>query len=221
MRPIFSAAVGVFTAGALVLSAATPSKETVQASFSAAGVTYAHVTPGGRLALLGTAVHPGPTITRYRFAEVLSDDDGDGTIVFDPRGGVPLRSVWAAVDLATGAVSVAAPDEYELDHRTVDLKVLKHDPDGLVSALDLAELSVDLLLVRPGEGAWLLRAYEGGAKDGDGKPNGRLMLQPGDAEPLRGITTVAPRKLKAGDVLIAHDPFALAVRTLTLTKRGE
>lgn len=204
--------------GAMALSAATASPDRLEAALSAASVSYLHVTPRGRLALLGAAVHTGPVLTRYRFAEVLSDDDGDGAVVFTPRGGVPLRSAWIAVDLSTGAVAVTAPEDYDLDRAEMDRKTLKRDAGGLVSALEWDALSVELLLVRPGDGAWLLRGHEGGPKDRDGARNARLTIEPGDAEPLRGIDAAAPKKLKAGDVLIALDPVRLTVRTLTLTQ---
>lgn len=218
MRFIRSIALVASAAVAVGVLAAGPKAEPVQASLSAGGISYVHVSSGGRLALLGTAVHPGPTITRHQFAELLADDDGDGRIVFEPQGGIPLRSVWIGCDLGTGAVSVAAPEEYELDQAQLDVKALRHDGEGLVSFLEVEQVSVNLMLVRPGEGAWILRAYDGGRRDGDGQQNARLLLRPEDATPLAGITAAPPKKLRKGDVLIALDPFRMTVRSLTLTK---
>jgi len=110
------------------------------------------------------------------------------------------------------------PEGYEVDHRQIDVSAIKKDADGLAEALEMDGITAELLLVRPKAGAWILRAREGAASDGDRVKNGRLTLLFESAEPLGGGKDKAPKKLKAGDVLAVLDPGRLELRTLTVTR---
>jgi hypothetical protein len=191
----------------------------LQASLSTEGLSITAATPGGQVVLFGIAVRTERgMLTRRRAAEVVSDPDSDGMIQYHPRGGVPFRSVWVAVDLTNGSSAVASLRGFTVNHHEIELKSLKKGDDGLASALELERLSVELLLVRPGEGVWILRAREGSGGDGDGIRDDKLTLVFEQAEPLGDGKGKAPKKLKAGDVLVALDPGRLDLRTLTVAK---
>ena len=106
-------------------------------------------------------------VPRY---EIGADDDGDGAVRLELGQEVPLRSIWFAVDLATGETGVATPPGFPL--LEVDLP-----GEAIPAALNRLELQrrfAYLLLVRPGVGAWQLRVGDGGESDEDGEPDGTL-----------------------------------------------
>lgn len=192
----------------------------LRALLSSEQITFTGVTPGGDVVLLGLAVFTESGVpTRIHVAEMLSDTPGAGAVTYKPGGGVPFRSLWFAADLASGSVGFATPQGFEPDHREIAPASIKKDADGLIAALEMERLTVEMLLIRPKEGAWLLRAREGSPSDGDRARDGRLTLLFDQAEPLGARKDKAPRRLKAGDVVVVLDPGRLELRTLTVTQR--
>lgn len=191
----------------------------LRASLTDSDLAITGVTPGGEAVLVGLS---GKTIrgmlTKQQHVEVLPDTDRDGAVRHAPAGGIPFRSLWVAADVGTGAFVIAAPEDFEVDHHELALNEVRKDPEGLITALELERLDVVLLLVRPGEGAWLLQAREGAGGDGDRARNGRLTLVLSDAQPLGDGGNKAPSKLKRGDFLAAFDRGRFELRTLTVTK---
>jgi hypothetical protein len=182
-------------------------------TIEANAVVASGVTAGGQVAFLGVGREPVEWSGRVvRFEAVLADDDGDGTVRFILETVVPWRSVWAAVDLATGGAALAAPAGYPL--RTVALPAdalagAGGDSGEVVLRGDL----VEILVVRPGlagaeTGAWGLTAWDGHEGDQDGVGTGSVALRLPGLEPV-GTTRAAPERLVPGDVLIAIDPNRL------------
>lgn len=183
-------------------------------------VAFSGVTKGSDLVLFGASIRSElGTQTRVQYTELLSDGDGDGNVVFQPKGGVPFRSVWTGVDVSTGSVAVTAPQGYELDHADLSLDAVKHDAEGLPIALEIERFRVYMLLVRPGAGVWLYVGAQGGPNDGDrSSSNGRLTALFGDAEAISGKYEKAPKHLKRGDVIAVLDPGHMDLRTWTVAK---
>lgn len=206
----------VTAAGAGTTAAAN---DVLRVSIEAQQFAFRGFASPGRVALMGMSVHAnGGTITQVPFVTALTDDDRDGLIPYAPENGIPFRSVGAAVDLATGAVAVATPQGYSVRAEEIDWKDLKSDPEGLLDALRLDGAGAYLLIVRPGAGAWFLHAHDGGVHDGDSRRNGSMSVAFDGAQPLLGLPTEPPKKLRTGDVLIALDPTSVELRTLTVTK---
>src|SRR4051812_12861939 len=90
-------------------------------TFDQSSVSVAGVSPKGQAVLFSVAreVAEVDVATVVRRSQVLPDDDGDGVVKLDLGRDVPFRSVWVAVDLATGQVAAAAPEGYPL--RRVEL----------------------------------------------------------------------------------------------------
>ena len=218
MKRAVWAAVWLILGFAVSAKAAAPAAA-FAASLDRDSVVFAGVTPGSAVALLGASIRTELGMPAQRmFQELLPDDDGDGIVVYQPRRGVPFRSVWAGVDLATGAVAVTAPEGYELDYQNLQIGTLKNDAEGLAAALELEQYNVYLLLVRPGTGAWIYVGAQGSAKD-RGTPNdGRLTAGFDDAEPVGTTTAKAPKHVKRDDVLVVLDPGHLQWRTWTVVK---
>ena len=138
-------------------------------------------------------------VPRY---EIGTDDDGDGAVRLELGREVPLRSIWFAVDLATGETGVATPPGFPL--LEVDLP-----GEAIPAALNRLELNrrfAYLLLVRPGVGAWQLRVGDGGESDEDGEPDGTLRAALSSLTPVEEGGPPPPERFSPQDVLLIIDP---------------
>jgi hypothetical protein len=186
-------------------------------TFQTTSVTVEGVTAKGQVVGFSVAreIAQDDVATVVRRSRALMDDDGDGKVQWDLGREVPLRSVWVAVDLATGQVATAAPEGYPL--RRVDwrgLGIVRGDPrsDRVEDARSFAEV----LLVRPGVGAWRLTVGDGSEADDDGLPDGRLAAALDRMSPVAG-TAEAPSRFDPKDVLVLVDPNRME---LTVVQAG-
>lgn len=101
------------TAVWLFLGALTPTAlraATPAVTFEEAAVVASGLEPAARVGWFSVAREPGESVSRIvRREAVVADDDGDGTVRFELDAPVPQSSVWFAVDLAGGALTVASP----------------------------------------------------------------------------------------------------------------
>jgi len=210
-----SAAVAVFLFLALPLAANNP--QSLTAVLSDTEVTIQGMDAGSQVVLLGVTLQVERNmLTRRAFSEVLTDEDGDGAVTFTPKGGVAFRSVWVAVDLNDGANVVAAPEDFELTNESISSADLQLGLDNLVTGLEHHHRNLDLLVVRPGDGAWMLRATDGSALDQDEVRNGQISIAFASAQPIDPDYAAAPATLSPADVIVALDPVRLEVRTLAV-----
>lgn len=141
-----------------------------------------------------------------RRVEVLADDDGDGSVTLDLGELVPNRSMWVAVDLATGSAAAAAPPGFRLQsvgwkgHGT--LRGAVHD------VVEDARPFAEVFVVRQGVGAWTLRVGDGGPDDADGLSDGKFQAALDAMTPLPG-SPVPPQQFLPSDLVIVMDPNAL------------
>lgn len=180
-------------------------------------VTVRGAPPGGRFVLFGVAQETEQFLTTIvRREQILTDDDGDGAVIFELGRPVAFTSAWVAVDLASGQAAVAVPEGFPR-------RELAQAPRTAPATLDRVEvdlLMVDALLIRPWIGAWGRRAGDGGASDADGETNGTIrtalagMWSVGDSPPV-------PETLAPGDVLAVIDPHDLGVAVMRLGSQGE
>jgi hypothetical protein len=76
--------------------------------------------------------------------------------------------------------------------------------------MDFERDDLEVLLVRPGVGAWTLRVADGGANDGDGILNMNLRTTLERMERLYGADPVPhPARVQVKDLLILIDPHRL------------
>lgn len=150
-------------------------------------------------------------------AEVLTDDDRDGVVRFVPEKGVPLRSIWVAAELGSGAHAVASHPEFPLYARPLTETNLRKDAQGAIATLEMEIPRLMLLLVSPGKGAWVLKSTEGGRGDGDAVPDGQLSMVFEQATSVDGKEK-APKHLKAGDFIAVVNPGQLDVWTAEVGK---
>lgn len=208
-------------ASAPSLHAATQAPEALHVVVSPENLSMTGVAPGGQVVVFGMTAHNvRGMLSKKGVAQILTDSDSNGVVTYAPADGIAPRSVWVAVSLATGALAVAAPDDWPLDQREIKLTSLKRDADGLVDALEIDQLRAETLLVRPGDGAWLLGGGQGGSDADNGLRNGKLTLFFDRFQALLENGAKAPKQLKTGDVIAIINPSRFEIRTLTIAPQG-
>lgn len=186
-------------------------------------VVVSEVTRGGSAVIFGFGYDgSGYVPTQVRTAVIVRDDDGDGVVRYEPPPGLSSRGIWAAVDFATGASQLGSRPGYRL--RTlaepIEKSLQKEDGSARRERFERDIASAELLVVRPGEGAWTLSAVEGGENDDDHFGNGNLVV------PVERLTSLSPggtppSRLQAGDVVLLIDSDNMRVSITTLGARGE
>jgi hypothetical protein len=166
-------------------------------------------TRGHDFALLGVTLTPGRLLETR--AVVVPDSDRDGRAAFAPEGAISRRGIWVAVDLDNGAYAIGGNRDYEIRRADFPFAMTKKDAEGTIVALEQERPELLLLVVRPGRGAWTLRAWEGAENDDDKQHNGRLLLSFANAAAVGPDMGNAPRNLKRGDVIAAIDTLRLEV----------
>lgn len=194
-------------------NAAAQKPSAPQFLFGADTVSVTGITPGADVYLYGVAREPmgfyNQIVTRE---ETLHDPSRSGRVDYKLTTKVAARSIWFAVDLASGSATAGSPPGYAPQLVQLDGRHLKKDLGGEISQLSFEGAMVDILVVRPGEGVW------GGPVSLHGKNDenpshgftdvrtptistGRLELRPGTkAQP--------PLKLKNGDVVFMMNSWA-------------
>lgn len=111
---------GAIPVSAETLALTEPAPSAPEITLEPDAVSVTGVTPGGSLAwILLTHQRVGYyPVTRYG-AEILVDDDGDGSVRIEPADGIPAMALFLVVDLTTGEGSWIAPEGFE--PRVLDL----------------------------------------------------------------------------------------------------
>lgn len=156
--------------------------------------------PGATVLVIGVTREPRgfhSLLRTHALPAVVSDARGDAKIAYGAE--VPAKSLWIAVDVQTGLTGAGAPGDFPVRQFEIDPGAVA--PDRVV----LARTVLDMLVVRPGAGAWLLSAYEGGRGDGDRAVDGKLSVLASELAPAVGKERLSGG-LRPGDVVIALDP---------------
>lgn len=202
-----------FAIAALIAGSAAAAP--LRITFDERAVQISGVTAKGQVVLLGVSrtVEEDDFLTARRYREILSDEDGDGAVRYEPQPGISRRSVWAAVDLTSGEFEAGAPADFRVKRVNWRGRGLVRRPDGRGAVEDIRTLS-ELLVVRPSVGVWALRVSDGDATDEDKTIDGKLQGVLERLEPL-GSSPQPPTTFQRDDVVLALDPTVLE---LTLIK---
>lgn len=189
-------------------SASAPAELAV--SFETAAVVAGKLTPGADAVFWSVAREPQGVYQRIVRRMGVSVVDALGEARFEvAEGAVPLKSVWVIADVASGGVSVAAPEGFVLREAPFPGRAFEAGAPGLVNRLRHAQEDVDFLLVRPGEGAWRLQTHDQAPTDRDGAADGGVLTSLPDFEPVDALGKPPPERFAAGDVLVVVDPRSL------------
>lgn len=200
-------AVGLFLL-ASPLSAAPP-----EISFEPEAVVARGITSKGRAAWFSVAREISRrSINVVPRHGITVDEDGDGAVRLELGQEVPLRSIWFAVDLATGEAAVAAPEGFPL----LEMGLPGNAIPAALNRLELERRFACLVLVRPGVGAWQLRVGDGGESDEDGEPDGTLRAALSSLTAVEEGGPPPPERFSPRDVLLIIDPERLEFATVRI-----
>lgn len=197
-----------------LLAAQSPNDVVAKLSvgFGPRSITVAGVTPGGTLIVFGVAREPLNTIPVTPAivvrAETLVDLDRDGIVSLEFPGAVPRLGMWAAVDLTSGIHAAFSSPLYEPRRIAVDDELLRHDNAGQLKKLEWPFSELDVLVVRPGEGAWRFYASKSSAADENRGEKHTLRVDLGNMTPI-GNAPAGPGKFSKGDVIAIFDRLEL------------
>jgi hypothetical protein len=197
--------------GLLMLGPAWGQGQTVGLVVGDQALTASGLTPGQPVVWFGVeyrvdAEFSGDLTQRYEVGTAAAD----GTAHLDlPQSPAP-RSYWMAVDLATGAYALTAPQSYRITKAPAISALVRAagaQPDVLA---DNRQYLMGLL-VRPGIGAWSFGAGDGGPLDQDGKSDGHLNIALDRLDPLPGSPAA---RAAANDLWLIVDPLTMQVTVL-------
>ncbi len=226
MRENPSARQSILCLLALTFLFATPAKswaDPLTLSFDSTGVSVSGATASGEVAWVGLAREPMQYFQKVTELRQVSTADAAGTASLALAGSAPYSSLWIAIDVTSGAFAVGTPEDYPMLAEPLGGANLVLGAQDKPIGLHLAQLTAQVLVVRPGTGAWSLKVVDGTAEDADGEFNSALEVALPDLEPLG--SAAAPAELEAGDVVAWIDPdrFTHTVATLqagTLAQEG-
>jgi hypothetical protein len=195
----------------VLLSAAALPAAALSLQFSPRTLSASGATPRSIVVIFGisyglTATDP-PLQFRSRHAELLIDDDGDGVVTLTFERDIPTFAAWVAVDVQTGRWVAQGSPGYEPGVLALQ-DLVRADNAGQLRKVTAKLPEIELLVVRPGNGAWALGAAKRSRLDegGRGEP---LRLDVSRAKALGG--SAAPlHALRPGDIVAVIDPLKMA-----------
>lgn len=137
-----------------------------------------------------------------RVLKVTRDDDRDGIVSI--QAAIPPASVVFVIDFATGQFSMVTPDGTPVR----ELNAVGNGWGGGVGHLDFGVSDLEILLVRPGRGAYTMRSEQGGANDADNRSDANLRIRLSDMIVIHGSENPPPVAVPH-DLLIAIEPTQL------------
>jgi hypothetical protein len=195
----------------LFLSAEASAPPELLVTFEEAAVLAAELTPGGDAVFWSVGREPLGAVQRVVRHHGMAVVDALGEARFEPEtGAVLLKSVWAVSDITTGAFAISAPPGFVLREIPFPGNGFAAGAPGRANRLRHELSALDLLMVRPGVGAWRLRAHDTGARDRDGEDDDRVLTDLDDLEPFDPGGPGPPERYLRDDVLVVLDPRELA-----------
>jgi hypothetical protein len=141
--------------------------------------------------------------------DLLADTDGDGVVRFELDRTVPLQSIWVAVDLASGEAVVGTPEGYPLRDASEPPGHGRGEP-GRPDWVTTGRQMLELLVVRPGQGAWTASLLDGGGDDDDHGADGRLTASLARLHAV-GASPAPPERFQGKDLVFALDPDRMEI----------
>jgi hypothetical protein len=192
-------------------AAAVPAPRLV---FEAQAVVATGLSPGGQVAWFSIAReiadYAATVVPRMDIAAVA----GDGTARFALGRNVPFKSIWIAVDLASGAFASGSPAGFPLEQMGWRGAGLLHNATR-ADQIDEARSFVVVFLARPhpaagssandGSGAWFAAVGQGSDKDDGSSTEGRVTVSLDRLQSV-GRSPAPPSHLGANDVVAVIDP---------------
>ncbi len=205
-------ACGLFVGLAIASSvAATPSLD-----FFPNSVRALSVTPNGCAVFFSVSHETAPWMSHVVPRVVpMVDGDGDGVVNYLANSNLVEKSIWAVVDATTGDVTVDAPDGYTPQEVLINPYTLIQAGEKLIDSRE----QLEILIVRPGVGAWHRRIQDGGPADEGLESDGMVMTSVGALNLIWSATNKPPtlKNVKAGDLVVGIDPVSMVYYQLEIS----
>jgi len=168
------------------------------------------VTPGAQVYAFGVAIEfMGYYNAINGYEALLTVAPTSTTVAWDIGKSVPLRSVWFAVDLASGADGASpAPGYFPAVRVPFSADNFVRDVAGRIVDIRYPGDHAWFVVVRRGHGVWRELPTDGGGLDDDGKQDGFVTMRISRLQPKVGTTEAAPDHLEFGDVLFVINDFS-------------
>jgi hypothetical protein len=180
-------------------------------AFSPQRVTASGLTPGGQVVWFGVAREISQRVATIVRRTEIAEADKDGAAVLELEKAVPFQSIWVAVDLATGLVTVAGPEGFPLRQPALPVDAVGRGGGGQPDWVEDVRGYVEVLVVRPGEGAWAATVGDGGENDDDGAYDGRLRASLAGMRGVGEKPAEPPQRFNLRDVVVVIDPNRMEV----------
>ncbi len=148
-------------------------------------------------------------VTRRRTVEIRPLEARSGIVILDLDRPVAPDSVWIAVDLSTGEFATVAPSGPPVQSDTFQGAGIGRAPGGNGTISDLRAQG-EVLVARPGAGAWTLTLGDGSPEDGDGLVDGQIQA-PLDQMAALPDGPPPPLDFVGGDTVVLIDPLSLEI----------
>jgi hypothetical protein len=186
----------------------------ISVQVNAKEIVVSSVSPGADVYLFGALQEGHGFYSSLLTVDLTaSDDDRDGIVRFAYPKGVPLRSVWIAVDQRSGDVGAGVPAGYTLRMTSIPPGAWKKRKGAETDAIAIEHKALEYLVVRPGEDVWRWEADQGSKRDEDGLDDNIVTVSPASMRPGKKGKGAAPKAFSPGDLVVAIDPFSLEVLT--------
>jgi hypothetical protein len=180
--------------------------QTLQVSVGERSVVASGSAADSRIAWFGVVREPSNFASRIVVPKTIAVSDSHGVSRFESDKPLSPRAVWVAVDMTTGAYGVGIPAEGTAQPFNDFPDVLKNW--GQSKKIVASHALVDVMLVRPGVGAWTMRTGDGFDSDDDRNNNG-VFTAGFDSLRSVGTSPVFQHKIEKGDVLVLIDSRTL------------
>jgi hypothetical protein len=189
-------------------------------TFGERSVTVDGVTPGGDVVIFAVAKEPGgstpPIPTKTGHAVVLRDNAREGKVVLTRERPVPLIANWVAVDIASGRWVASGSPGFDAQALPSE-EFAKRDGAGQLRKISALVPEMDVLLARPGTGAWRLHSAKTSGTDENGRDALPLQI---DVARMIPLSDVLPKldSIHQGDIIALIEPQSMSFAVVEVGK---
>ena len=202
-------------AGALLIgllaTAAPPSfaAPPLEISLDGDAIVVSGLEPGAEIVYFSVSRFSAAYVPRTeRHAERLIDEDADGEVRVALDRPVPPKFLALAVELLSGRFAVWTPEHSPGREVAFPTSSLRPGPGDRLDRLEDGNDYVELLLVRPGRGAWALTTGNGTPTDESPSSDGVVLAALASMVPV-GESGEPPEEYEKDDLLLRVAPAGM------------
>ncbi len=147
----------------------------------------------------------GSTDSAQILRDATASATGEVSVALDRV--IPQTAFIAVADVASGRVTAVDVGQPRFRRSVIPAKRFRRSTGGDYDDVTLPHERALIVVIRPGVGAWLHKAGDGGINDHDGISDGWIRTDPGRMQPI-AQSPPAPKKIKPKDVVLVLDTFA-------------